>query len=178
MKGLLLLFLMSLLYQDISPVLFNGANSNTLSSWFVVDDGVMGGLSQGDIALNEKGNIRYTGVVRLENNGGFSSIHYKFATKDVSQYTFVTLKIKGDGKNYQFRIKSETSQRYYYINSFETSGSWQTIKLRLDSFYPSYRGYTIDKPDYPGRVMEEIAILIGNKQKESFSLEIEKIYLE
>jgi hypothetical protein len=178
MKGFLLLLYMSLLYQDISPVLFNSANSNTLSSWFVVDDGVMGGLSQGSIALNEEGNIIYTGVVRIENNGGFSSIHHKFATKDVSKYNFVVLKIKGDGKNYQFRIKSETSQGFYYINSFKTAGSQETIKLRLDSFYPSFRGYKIDKPNYPGRVMEEIAFLIGNKQKESFSLEIEEIYME
>lgn len=178
MKGILLLLLMSLLNQDISPVLFSGSKTNTLSSWFVIDDGVMGGLSQGSITLNEEGNISYTGVVRLDNNGGFSSIQHKFAIKDVSKYTFVVLKIKGDGKNYQFRIKSEASQRYYYIKSFETSESRETIKLRLDSFYPSYRGYTIDKPNYPGRVMEEIAILIGNKRKESFSLEIEEIYLE
>ena len=90
----------------------------------------------------------------------------------------MVLKIKGDGKNYQFRIKSETSQRFSYITEFETTGLWETIKLRLDRFYPSFRGTTLNQPNYPVKVMEEIAILIGNKQKQSFSLEIEKIYLE
>ena len=178
MKGLLLLLLMGLFYQDTSPVLFNGANANTLSNWYALDDGVMGGLSQGSLTLNDVGNMHYTGTVRLENNGGFSSIRHKFESKDVSCYAFVVLKIKGDGKNYQFRIKSDSSQRFSYINSFKTSGSWETIKLQLSSFYPSFRGYTLDKPNYPGRVMEEISILIGNKRKQSFSLEIEKIYLE
>lgn len=178
MKGFIILMFMGILFQDTSPVIFNGADTNSLSDWFVVNDGVMGGLSQGSLTLSNAGNIQYTGTVRLENNGGFSSLRHTFKTKEVSKYSFVVLKIKGDGKNYQFRIKSDTSQRFSYITGFKTSGSWETIKLRLDSFYPSFRGITLNQPNYPGKVMEEIAILIGNKQKQSFSLEIEKIYLE
>lgn len=178
MKRFIILMLMGILYQDTSPVLFNGADTNSFYNWFVVDDGVMGGLSQGSLTLNDAGNIQYTGTVRLENNGGFSSIRHTFKTKEVSKYKFMVLIIKGDSKNYQFRIKSDTSQRFSYITGFETSGSWETIKLRLDRFYPSFRGTTLNQHNYPGKVMEEIAILIGNKQKQSFSLEIEKIYLE
>lgn len=169
---------MGMLFQDTSPVLFKGSDTNTLTNWYVVDDGVMGGVSEGKLQFNGKGNILYTGVVRLENNGGFSSLRHRFATKKTSSYTFVILKIKGDGKPYQFRIKSEASQRFSYIQHFDTSGAWETIKIRLDSFYPSFRGTTLDKPNYPVLSMEEIAILIGNKRKEEFSLEIEEIYLE
>jgi hypothetical protein len=178
MKGVILLLLMGLLYQDASRVLFNGTKSNSLTDWYVVDDGVMGGRSKGSLTLNDAGNIHYTGIISLKNNGGFSSIRYNFSAKDVSKYTFVVLKIKGDGSRYQFRIKRATSDRYSYVKNFETSGSWESIKMPLNSFYPSFRGNTLDQPNYSGRMMEEIGILIGNKQAQGFSLEIEEIYLE
>ena len=41
-----------------------------------------------------------------------------------------------------------------------------------------FRGYKLNEPNYAGEVIAEIAFLIGNKRNESFSLEIEKIYLE
>jgi hypothetical protein len=50
--------------------------------------------------------------------------------------------------------------------------------MPFSEFYPSFRGYELDKANFSGAVMQEIAFLIGNKTKESFSLEIEKIYLE
>ena len=79
---------------------------------------------------------------------------------------------------YQFRIKDNSRERYSYISSFETSGDWETVKIPLNAFYPSFRGYRLDIPNFSGNYMEEVAILIGNKVKESFALEIEKIYLE
>ncbi|WP_273566861.1 CIA30 family protein [Maribacter halichondriae] len=150
MKELILIVLMAILYLDTSPIIFNGTTMNTLTNWYVLDDGVMGGLSNGSMVLNEAGNIRYTGTVRLENNGGFSSIRHRFKKKAVSKYTYVVLKIKGDGKTYQFRIKSDVSQRFSYINTLDTSGSWETVKLRLDCFYPSFRGKYLGQTQLPG----------------------------
>ena len=178
MKGLIVLLFMVTGYQDTPAVLFNSADAATLANWNVVDDGVMGGLSQGSLTLNHAGYLQYSGTVRLENNGGFSSVRLRFEPKNVTGYSAVVLHIKGDGKQYQFRIKSESSDRFSYISVFKTSGDREIIKLDLDSFYPGFRGSKLDQPNYPGSVMEEIGILIGNKQKQRFSLEIEKIYLE
>lgn len=164
--------------QESTLLISDFKNNNDLSTWHVVDDGVMGGLSQGSLILNNDGNAVYSGYVTTKNNGGFSSVQHNFNKKEVSKFRHVILKVKGDGKNYQFRIKSDASQPHYYIHSFKTSGNWETIKLPLDSFYPSFRGHTLDKPNYPGQVMERIALLIGNKREEDFSLEIAKIYLE
>ena len=138
----------------------------------------MGGLSQGKMILNADDNGLFKGYVTTENNGGFSSVRYAFGKKKVSKYDQVVLRVKGDGKTYQFRIKSDAAQRYSYIQSFGTSGNWQTIKLPFESFYPGFRGNKLDRPNYRGGVMEEIAFLIGNNRNENFSLEIEKIYLE
>ena len=178
MKLVILLMILSAMGQDNSNSIFDCKNAKNTANWYVVNDGVMGGLSEGSLVLNDSGNILYHGYVTTENNGGFSSIRHEFNTKDVSDFKEVILRVRGDGKTYQFRIKSDASQRYSYIKSFKTSGSWETIRLPLGSFYPSFRGNTLDKPNYPGEVMEEVAILIGNKRKERFSLEISNSYLE
>ncbi|QCX02321.1 CIA30 family protein [Aggregatimonas sangjinii] len=166
------------MYQETSLIICDFSNDEVVKNWYVVDDGVMGGLSEGSFNSTSAGNALYSGTVRTENNGGFSSVRYGFKTKDVSNYKTVKLRLKGDGKSYQFRVKADRDTRYSYINSFETSGEWETISLSLASFYPSFRGNRLNKPNFGGDTMEEIAILIGNKTKESFSLEIEKVYLE
>lgn len=166
------------MHQQNEAIIYDSGDQDHNPNWFVVDDGVMGGLSQGKIHLNDSGNLEYSGTVRTENNGGFSSVRYGFNTVDASNFNFVILKIKGDGKNYQFRIKEDKFHRYSYITTFETSGDWQTVKIALKDFYPSFRGNTLNRPNFAGQKMEEIAFLIGNKTKENFKLQIEKIYLE
>jgi hypothetical protein len=41
--------------------------------------------------------------------------------------------------------------------------------------YASFRGRTLNLPNYDGTNLEEIAFLIGNKQNENFQLMIDKI---
>ena len=99
----------------------------------------------------------------------------RFDLREISEYKAVSLKLKGDQKNYQFRIKSTSDQYYSYVNTFQTNGEWEEIRIPFDKFKPQFRGRLIDQPNYPGEVMEEIAFLIGNKKNESFRLEIESI---
>ncbi len=178
MKALTFLLVVYLVIANSNSIIFDFNKSSILSSWMVVDDGVMGGLSKGSIRLNDQGHGVFSGYVTTENNGGFSSIRYNFKEKDVSEFTHVILKIKGDGKEYQFRIKKSRFDRASFINSFKTSGEWETIKIPLKDLYPSFRGYKLNQPNFDGISMEEIAILIANERKEDFKLEIDSISLE
>ena len=54
-------------------VLFNFQKSGELNDWLIVNDGVMGGLSQSEIVLSDSNTAVFQGTVSLENNGGFSS---------------------------------------------------------------------------------------------------------
>ncbi len=166
------------MFQNNAQYIFDFKKEQNTTNWYVVNDGVMGGLSKGSISINESGYGHFKGYVTTENNGGFSSIRLAFERKNVSNFKQVVLRVKGDGKKYQLRIKEKSSQRYSYITIFSTSEEWETIKIPFNSFYPSFRGYNLDKPNYSGEVMDEIAILFGNKKKESFSLQIESILLD
>ena len=176
MKYLLILLLFAAAPE--SQLIFDFNNAEQLSGWYVVDDVVMGGRSQGDLYINEAGHGVFSGKVSLENNGGFSSVRYNFNEKDVSGFDKVTIRLKGDGKCYQFRVKSTAGDRHSYIAYFDTNRDWQTIEIPLSDLYPSWRGMKLSMPDYPGETMTELAFLIANKKSETFRLEIDKITLD
>ncbi|MGB5204393.1 MAG: CIA30 family protein, partial [Eudoraea sp.] len=139
---------------------------------------VMGGLSKGNFSVNDKGDGFFTGHVSLENNGGFSSVRYNFESKSVSSYKKITIRLKGDGKRYQIRVKTRVSDYYSYIAYINTNGEWQTLEILFSNMIPSFRGNKLDLPNYPGEYMEQFAILIGNKKNEDFKLYLDKIELE
>jgi hypothetical protein len=138
----------------------------------------MGGVSQGNFKLNENKNGLYFGNVSLQNNGGFSSLRYRFDKINVSTFSKVVLRVKGDGKDYQFRVKDKYKNSYSYISLFKTSGDWQRVEIKLSEMYPAFRGRKLEMDNFSSNFIEEIAILIGNKKAQHFQLEIDKIYLE
>ena len=60
----------------------------------------------------------------------------------------------------------------------ESVPRWQEIEIALSDLYPSFRGYKMNMPNFPGETMEELAFLIANKKAEDFRLEIDKIELQ
>jgi len=159
-------------------VLFDFNTQCDISNWKTIDDVVMDGHSNSNFKLSDNGHGVFSGAVSLENNGGFSSLRYRFPEKIIKGYTKAILRIKGDRKNYQFRTKSTAFDRHSYIAKFTTTGKWQTIEITLDDMYPAFRGYQLDIPNYPAETLEEIAFLIGNKKAENFELVINSIVLE
>ncbi len=158
-------------------ILFDFTKDSIISSWRVIDDGVMGGKSKGNFSLNEEGIGIFKGQVSLANNGGFSSVRYRFKPKDISSYNTFVIRLKGDGKLYQFRAKSNIKEAHSYIAKIPTTGDWQTIKIPMDTMYPAFRGRSLNISNYKGALLEEVAFLIGNKKEEKFRLEIDYIEL-
>lgn len=153
-------------------------SSSNISNWFVVNDRVMGGRSDSDFYLNPEGNAVFKGNVSLENNGGFSILKHRLPPINVAKYDKIALKLKGDGKRYQFRLKSNSKEQHAYVSYFITSGNWQIIEIPLAELYPTFRGQKLQIANYPSKILEEIAILIGNKKVENFHLELKWIALK
>lgn len=159
-------------------IIYDFDSNKDINTWSVVDDTVMGGMSNGTFQLSKDGHGVFTGYVTTENNGGFSSVRYEFEKMSVEGYENVVIKLKGDGKDYQFRIKASKSDYYSYIREFSTTGEWEEISIPLSDFYPSFRGRKLNMSNFSRNSIEEVAFLIGNKKKESFRLIIDKIELK
>jgi hypothetical protein len=147
------------------------------SGWMVVDDGVMGGLSAGRFRINDEGHAVFSGTVSLENNGGFSSVRCRMNTSVNGTSKFL-LRIKGDGKNYQLRVKRDARTAYSYEAIFRTSGQWETIEIPYEQLIPSFRGRLLNRPSFAGEQVQELGFLIGNKKEEAFELLIDKIEVQ
>ena len=160
-----------------SHIIFDFNKNSSISNWIVVDDVVMGGRSNGNFQLNKEGKGVFSGKISLDNNGGFSSVRYGFKKLNVEKFKSIVLKIKGDSKNYQFRIKHKSTDYASYITSFSSSGQWQEIEIPINSMYPSFRGRKLDEPNFFHKTIEEVTFLIANKKNEDFILLIDKIEL-
>ena len=174
---LLILFLFTMNSQE-QTIIYDFTEKSELSGWRIVDDGVMGGLSQGRFGIHKNGNAVFFGLVSLENNGGFSSIRYNFKKISLDKFSKIVLRVKGDAKTYQFRIKRRQRDYYSYVKEFQTTKDWSEIKIDLSEMYPVFRGRKLAMDNFSSQSIEEIGILISNKKNENFKLEIDKIYLE
>ncbi|MGY8917999.1 MAG: CIA30 family protein [Flavobacteriales bacterium] len=162
----------------MSQEIFDFNKSSDLSGWMIVDDVVMGGRSSGVFRLDKDGHGVFEGEVSLENNGGFSSVRYDFANMQVNENEKINIRLRGDGKDYQFRIKSTASDYVSFVKSFTTTGKWEEIEIELKEMYPSFRGRILDQPNFSSDSFESITFLIGNKKQENFQLIIDNIYLK
>lgn len=158
--------------------IFDFNKNSKINDWITVDDNVMGGKSSSTFEINSDGHGVFKGSISLENNGGFCSVRYKFQKTPVKGFKKVIIKLKGDGKIFQFRIKSKSNDYYSYINNFSTTGKWQEIEIPLKEMYPSFRGRRLNQPNFNAEFIEEIAFLVGNKKKENFKLLIDNISLK
>ncbi len=161
-----------------SLLLFDFSSSSDWSGWEIQNDVVMGGKSSSDLSRSKEGNAVFAGDVSLRNNGGFASMQYHFTPKDIRGYDKAVIRLKGDGKQYQFRIKASLNERAAYIYTFKTNGEWQTIQILLNKMEPSYLGNKLDQPNFNANEMQEVRFLIGNGKAENFRLEIDKIELQ
>ncbi len=117
-----------------TELIYDFGSSGAGSDWVVVNDGVMGGKSEGSARLTENSLI-FSGMVSLDNNGGFSSLRAPYSTYDLSTYTHVILKYRSKGMD--LAITLATSKIWYQpnfkANLPETNGNWETLELPLDS---------------------------------------------
>jgi monofunctional biosynthetic peptidoglycan transglycosylase len=143
--------------------------------WRIINDGVMGGRSSSDLELTESGTVLFSGFLSLENNGGFASVRGSLPAMDLSAFQGVVLRVRGDGRRYQLRFRTDTSfDGMAYRGEFETTpGEWSEIKLAFQDFQPTFRG-RIPRgvgPLDPGRI-RQMGFLIGDKKEGPFELEI------
>jgi len=161
-----------------STTIFDFSKESNLSAWNIVNDDVMGGRSESSFGLDKEGNGEFRGSVSLANNGGFSSVRHRVGKTEISSYSAFILRIKGDGKEYQFRAKTSSADYYSYITYIGTNGEWQEVEIAFDSLYPNFRGRRLNMDNYPGEYLDEIGFLIGNNKEEDFSLLIDWIKIK
>ena len=111
--------------------------------WNFVTDGVMGGVSEGNVKLDiiEKTEChRMTGNVSTENNGGFIQIRTALNPKiNINDYEGIFALVYGNNKKYSFHIRTGTTLApwQYYSYKFLSTNKWTEIKAPFSEFKKS-----------------------------------------
>jgi hypothetical protein len=83
--------------------LFAFASPDAAAGWQAVNDGVMGGVSDGRFRITEGQTLEFYGTLSLENNGGFASVRSRPRTLGLQTGDSLVVRVRGDGREYQFR---------------------------------------------------------------------------
>lgn len=159
-------------------ILYAFSTQTNIREWRIVNDGVMGGISRSSMTLTDAGHGRFSGQVSTANNGGFASVQLTRAFDRPKEKSFVVLRVKGDGKRYEFRLKNRIRNYESYVHTFPTTGDWETIRLPIADFYPEFRGRRLNGPNFNFDRIEQMSVFIANGRSENFELRIEWIGME
>jgi hypothetical protein len=133
----------------------NDATSNLGTKWQLVTDNVMGGLSQGQLTLDnyqDKNCLRMRGDVTTENNGGFVQIALPLSAEDVfdaSAYSGIEIEVAGNNEVYNIHFR--TSDLWFpwqsYRSSFIASSDWQTYRISFADLekYKTFHSFSRDQ---------------------------------
>jgi NADH dehydrogenase [ubiquinone] 1 alpha subcomplex assembly factor 1 len=149
------------------------------SDWQVVNDGVMGGLSEGKLTPNQGGTMLFSGMLSLENNGGFSTFRSGELKLDLSRHLGLLLRVKGDGRTYQVRLATDAMFRGMEVSFAAeiptTKDEWIEVKVPFTAFKGSFRGLDLPKEKLDASKVRRIGILIGDKKQAPFAVELDFI---
>jgi len=148
--------------------------------WEVVNDVVMGGMSDSKFLVTENGTAVFQGTVSLENYGGFASVRSLPMDYDLTGFDGILLEVKGDGKRYSFRVRTDDTYdgiSYQMPFPFDTKkGEWIEIKIPLGQLEATYHGQEVPSapPMDPSKI-RRVGLLISDKQAGQFRLEVRRI---
>lgn len=155
---------------------FTAATANL--GWYVVNDNVMGGRSEGDFHVRD-GELRFAGSTNTD-GGGFSSIRTKPLSLDLSKYAGIRLRVKGDGRRYTWRLATGARWRgseIGYWADFETrDGQWYTVDVPFSGFVPRFRGTRLDGPELDPAEIKGMGLMIYDGKDGRFELRLASVH--
>lgn len=167
--------------QEKSLPLFDFTGANTAKEWQTVNDGVMGGISDGRFKITDTKTMEFFGTLSLANNGGFSSVRTKPKKLNLEKGDTLVAKIRGDGREYTLNLYPDRSQvAYSYRAAVPTKkDQWIEVKIPLNKFEATSFGRMVRNAGAvkPSEI-NSLGFTLGDKKAGPFKLEIEWIKVE
>jgi len=142
--------------------------------WYVQNDNVMGGRSQGGFVISAQ-ELLFSGNTNT-NGGGFSSIRTQPLKLDLTAYTGIRVKVKADGRRYTWGIQTDArwrGRRVNYWADFDTvAEDTAVIDIPFTDFFPQFRGFKLDGPELDTSQIAEFALYQYDKTDGPFKLNL------
>jgi NADH dehydrogenase [ubiquinone] 1 alpha subcomplex assembly factor 1 len=155
---------------------FNRVDSAT--EWQTVNDGVMGGVSQGHCVVTERRTLEFFGLLSLENNGGFASVRTKPKQLGLLKGDVIQVRIRGDGREYSMNLYISKPLMAFSYRAKAQSKTDEGIELELplDQFVATSFGREVrNAGPVTASDVNALGFMLADKQPGPFKLEIEWI---
>ncbi len=143
--------------------------------WVIVNDGVMGGRSQGAVTT-ETNQMQFTGNI-VTDGGGFSSVR-RLLDDGLDTSDRLQMRLRTDERRYEVLLTDIDSQAYrvtYYAPLKTEGDGWQVIDVSFDDLEARIFGRRVDAPPFQPQNVTTIGIILADGADGAFSLELDWI---
>ena len=173
---LFLALLSQVAIQDTLRPLLDFAAPDAAQRWQAVNDGVMGGVSDGRFRMTADRTMEFFGRLSLENNGGFASVRTKPTNFNIHAGDTLVVRVKGDGREYVLNLYTKSRQMAFsYRTALPTAkNEWTEVAVPLEEFIPTSFGNRVQGmgPVEPNQI-NSLGFMLSDKQPGPFNLEID-----
>ena len=114
------------------------------NEWQLVTDGVMGGVSNGQLLteiVEDRACLKMQGDVNLDNNGGFIQITLNPSNdilEKITEYSGLFLEVYGNDQAYNVHLRTKDLWLPWqsYRATFSTKPQWETLYFPFSEFKP------------------------------------------
>ncbi len=161
--------------DNLDTLSLTGFNADSPDfGWYVQNDNVMGGRSEGGFAIASE-ELIFSGNTNT-NGGGFSSIRTQPLELDLSAYAGIRVKVKADGRRYTWGIQTDAlwrGRRINYWADFDTlADQTMVIDIPFMNFLPQFRGFKLDGPELDTGQIAEFSLYQYDKTDGPFALRL------
>jgi putative membrane-bound dehydrogenase-like protein len=162
-------------------VIADFAGPESAARWQAVNDGVMGGVSEGRFRITAAKTLEFFGTLSLENNGGFASVRTRPADLGIRPGDTIVVRVKGDGREYVLNLYT-TSRRMafsYRTPLPTTKDEWRELRVPVSEFIPTAFGRRVAGmgPVVPAEI-NGVGFMLSDKKPGAFALEVEWVRVE
>lgn len=150
------------------------------NDWKTVNDGVMGGISDGRFKITQEGALDFFGSLSLENNGGFASVRTRKAKLDFQSGDILVARVRGDGRQYAWNLYVPSWRIAFAWRAFFNTkkDEWVEIRTPLAAFRATSFGREMKNRRLDPAKVNGLGIILADKQAGPFQLEVDWIGVE
>ena len=150
-------------------------------NWFIVNDGVMGGLSAGQVAI-EDSILRFTGTVTTV-GGGFTSVRLALDDAELAGTDRIRVRLRSDARTYGLTLEDDLAingRRISHGADLPAAGEldgegFAVVELTHSVLEPTIFGQDVAAEPFRPDTAAEIGIIIADGVDGDFAVEIDWI---
>ena len=149
--------------------------SSASPRWSVVNDGVMGGRSQGYVEV-ASGTLSFTGTL-VTQGGGFTSVRAPLRA-DLSGAVGVELRVRGGGRTFEVEVDDGSRFRGRPLSRrapFPTTSDWRTVRVAFSDLRSSVFGQPVSASPLDASNVRSMGLYILDAQDGPSELEVDWI---